>query len=250
MLDNTYIPSFPLNQFVYSMWVGKEESLNLSSSHHAPLFTELIFNYGDQFDVEGQNIENDKGTNGHYIISGLKTSPFETRVAGAYHNIGLLLKPFCYDLLRRKFGTVEMDDLSNLLYEHLFLPPTPRFEDVEHLLLTFFEGSNIDSDLQNFERQLSFQTLQKGSMTKFNRTLTITQKSFIQKFKKHYILTPNQYVKLRQVNHAIQLMSQPPTKNLTQIGLEAGFYDQSHFIRVFKGFCGMTPKRFTIEGMR
>lgn len=33
-------------------------------------------------------------------------------------------------------------------------------------------------------------------------------------------------------------------ESLTQIGLEAGFYDQSHFIREFKGFTEFTPKEY------
>ena len=32
-------------------------------------------------------------------------------------------------------------------------------------------------------------------------------------------------------------------KKTGEIGLEVGFFDQSHFIRVFKKFCGTTPKQ-------
>jgi AraC-like DNA-binding protein len=31
---------------------------------------------------------------------------------------------------------------------------------------------------------------------------------------------------------------------LTHIGLEAGYYDQSHFIKDFKEFSGTSPKKF------
>ncbi|MBW7838545.1 MAG: AraC family transcriptional regulator [Chitinophagaceae bacterium] len=34
---------------------------------------------------------------------------------------------------------------------------------------------------------------------------------------------------------------------LTQIGLEAGYYDQSHFIREFKSFTGLTPKEYQLS---
>ena len=34
------------------------------------------------------------------------------------------------------------------------------------------------------------------------------------------------------------------TKNLTQIGMEAGYFDQSHFIREFKSFADITPKEY------
>lgn len=32
--------------------------------------------------------------------------------------------------------------------------------------------------------------------------------------------------------------------SLTQIGLEAGYYDQSHFIREFKSYTDLTPKEY------
>lgn len=35
--------------------------------------------------------------------------------------------------------------------------------------------------------------------------------------------------------------------SLTQIGLNCGFYDQAHFIRVFKSFAEMTPKQYAIH---
>jgi len=42
----------------------------------------------------------------------------------------------------------------------------------------------------------------------------------------------------------MQLLQNSHTENLIHVGLDAGFYDQSHFIKVFKKFCGETPKNF------
>lgn len=244
MFAKAYTPKFPLNQFVNLIWIGKGQGVDLQSSHHAALFTELIFNYGDQFQVSGQNIENFTDGKSHHIISGLKTEPFQTKVLGAYNNIGLILKPFCYGMLIRKFGTKVMKTVSDILYEHLFEPEIPQFELIETYLFKLFEDVNIDADLQKFENHVSTELLQKGALRTFNHSLSISQKSFIQKFKKQYTLTPNQYVKLKQVNYAIQLLKNSKSGELTQVGLEAGFYDQSHFIKVFKKFCGVTPKQF------
>jgi AraC-like DNA-binding protein len=35
-----------------------------------------------------------------------------------------------------------------------------------------------------------------------------------------------------------------PKRSLTDIAIEAGFYDQAHFCRVFKNFSGLTPKQY------
>jgi AraC-like DNA-binding protein len=230
------------------IWVGKANEVYLQANHHAALFTELIFNYGDQFKMDGQNIENFYSRYNHQIISGLKTSPFQTRVSGEYSNVGLLLKPFCYGALINKFGSQSMKIVSDILYENIIEPQEPRFEAVVPHLLRLFDGSFIDSDLLKFENYISSEMLQKGALSNFNLSLSITQKSFIQKFKKHYLLTPSQYVKLKQVNYAIQMLQNNKSEKLIQVGLGAGFYDQSHFNKVFKNFCGQSPREFINKG--
>jgi len=244
MQESTYIPSFPLNQFVDLIWIAKASNLKLESVHHAALFTELIFNYGDEFKLEGQNIENIITKNDQHIISGLKTAPFTTKVSGTYGSVGLLLKPFCYGMLYHKFGTKAMEQVSEILFEHIFKPEQPNFPLVERELLMLFDNENIDSDLIKFEKHISSSMLEKGALKDFNLSLSISQKSFIQKFKKHFLLTPSEYIKLKQVNYAIQLLQNNQSNKLIDIGLDAGFYDQSHFIRVFKKFCGLSPKQF------
>lgn len=248
MTEFSYIPNFPLNQFVEIIWFGKSDNVDIKSSHHAALFTELIFNYGDTFNVKGQNIENLSNTDSHHIISGLKTKPFSTEVSGEYNSIGLILKPFCYGLLINKFGSKSMDILSEILFEYVYKPEKPDFKTTENHLIKLFKDFELDKDLIKFENYLSSETIQKGALKKFNLSLSITQKSFIQKFKKHYLLTPNQYIKLRKVNYAIQLIKKSNFEKLTHVGLDAGFYDQSHFIKIFKEFCGINPKQFRDEG--
>lgn len=242
--ERTYYPSFPLNQFIDCIWMGKASQINLSSSHHAPLFTELIFNYGDQFQVEGENIKNDYSQYTHQIISGLKTSPFQTKVAGNYASVGLLLKPYCYGILIGAFGSSLMERISEIIYLNLFDTNTPNFKAVEQHLFSLFKNTQIDSDLIKFEKYTNSIILEKGGLSNFNTSISISQKSFIQKFKRYYSLTPSQYIKLKKVNTAVKLLQNKSSNKLGTIGLDAGFYDQSHFIKTFKKFCGSTPKDF------
>lgn len=246
----SYKPSTQLNQFVDLIWVGKASNLKSKSIHHAALFTELIFNYGDTFCVEGKNTENLFNRHDHQIISGLKTEPFKTSVSGVYGNVGLILKPFCYGMLIDQLGTNSMQHISEILYEYLFYPEEPQFELVEKYLYKLFSHQHIDLDLLKFEKYISSEMLQKGALKDFNLSLSISQKSFIQKFKKNYLLTPGEYVKLKQVNYAIQLLQNNKSEKLLTVGFDSGFYDQSHFIRVFKKFCGVTPKQFSSSTKR
>lgn len=246
MINNitTYYPESLLNQFIDLIWVGDGNEFNLSSSHHAPLFTELIFNFDGNFRIDGQNVEYFTSTNDIQILSGLKSSPFQTTTFGRYLNVGIIMKPHSYGILLDKFGTNEFSVLSELIHENLLMPESPKFDEVESYLLTLFKNNSIDSDIVKFENRSSLELLRKGSHKGFNDLISISQKSFIQKFKKLYHLTPSRYLRLKQVNYATNLILSNPNDSLTEIGLEAGFYDQSHFIRTFKSHHGYTPKDF------
>ena len=243
-MTEQHVPAFPLNRFVETIWVGRTKQIDLQISLHASLFTELIFNYGDQFEVEGQNVSSLEKRGVRQIISGLKTAPFKTTVLGEYQSIGLILKPFCYGYLQGKLDTLTMDELADQLGAAVLFSEQADFAQAESLLLRFFQSFEPDPDLLRFEHECGPESLRKGVLKGFGKSLPISQKSFIHKFKQHYHLTPGQYVKLRQVNHAVALIESRRYSSMTQIGLEAGFYDQPHFNRVFKQHCGTSPRKF------
>lgn len=244
MIEKIHIPGPPLNRFVELIWIADAARFEAQASHHAALFTELIFNFADQFLVEGENIAQLDLGSASVIASGLKAQPFQTTTSGRYLCVGLILKPFCYPHLLKRFKTKTFSELSETLHEQLIVPSPPRFHLVEPILLRLFQDASPDSDLLRFERHISPQYGNKNSLKHFADSLSITHKSFIQRFKRHYSLTPSKYVRLRQVNHAIQLLQSNSLPRLVDIALESGFYDQAHFNRVFKQYCGVNPKQF------
>ncbi|KPE49144.1 helix-turn-helix domain-containing protein [Chryseobacterium indologenes] len=250
LTEISYRPQYPLNSFVDYIWIGKSPDLRMRFVHHAALFTELIFSYGDHYTVGGTNTETITGGAGLQIISGLKMQPFVTETAGVYGCIGLLLKPFCYGMLIREFGTCTMENISEILYKCLFDTENPDFEEAEKCLLKIFGTMQADPYLTKFEKYLAFGMAGKGMLKDFSGLLPISQKSFIQKFRKYYCITPGEYLNLYKMNRAVTLLQNNKSDRLTDIGLDSGFYDQSHFIRVFKKLSGQTPKEFLKSRMR
>ncbi len=51
------------------------------------------------------------------------------------------------------------------------------------------------------------------------------------------------YLRLARMNRAIKLIKRD-SENITQAAVNAGYYDQSHFIHEFRSFCGITPSYY------
>jgi len=56
-------------------------------------------------------------------------------------------------------------------------------------------------------------------------------------------MSTEEIIQYRRYLYCLHLLSHSKQK-LTEIGYEAGYYDQSHFIREFKSFTNLTPKQY------
>jgi methylphosphotriester-DNA--protein-cysteine methyltransferase len=65
--------------------------------------------------------------------------------------------------------------------------------------------------------------------------------------RKHFInkvgLTPKKVSQIWRMNRVLQLKEDYPSLNLTALCLDAGFYDQAHFIKDFRLSFGLAPKK-------
>ena len=67
---------------------------------------------------------------------------------------------------------------------------------------------------------------------------------FARQFRAATGLPPHQYVIMRRVERAKQLMSEGLDLSLAEVAAHAGFSDQSQFSRHFKRLVGITPGQF------
>lgn len=72
--------------------------------------------------------------------------------------------------------------------------------------------------------------------------LHISQSPLEKRFRKTVGTSPKKFASIVRLKHAIGQYD--PQGTLTDLGYEAGFYDQAHFIREFKNFTGETPENF------
>jgi AraC-like DNA-binding protein len=59
-------------------------------------------------------------------------------------------------------------------------------------------------------------------------------------------LPPKLFCKINRFQHSLNLVN-ANGQNLTNIAYESGYFDQSHFIREFKSFTGITPNSFAAQ---
>jgi AraC-like DNA-binding protein len=74
------------------------------------------------------------------------------------------------------------------------------------------------------------------------RQLHISQSPLEKRFRAVVGASPKKFASIVRLKNVLRQYS--ATGSLTELGYEAGFYDQAHFIKEFKAFTGDTPEEF------
>ncbi len=80
---------------------------------------------------------------------------------------------------------------------------------------------------------------QNGTVAQLADQFNLSARQFDRKFAAYAGFSPKTYLRLVRLKNATQQC--PVNKSLTQIALECGYYDQSHFIHDLKAFTGYHP---------
>ena len=72
----------------------------------------------------------------------------------------------------------------------------------------------------------------------------LSPKRFIEHFKGAVGVTPKQYCRIRRFQQVLAAAEQGIRVEWTQIAVDCGYFDQSHFIHDFRRFSGLTPTAY------
>jgi AraC-like DNA-binding protein len=75
--------------------------------------------------------------------------------------------------------------------------------------------------------------------------LHTSQSPLEKRFRRVVGATPKKFASIVRFKHTLQRYD--PRNSLTDLGYEAGFYDQAHFIKEFSHFTGLAPEEFFSE---
>jgi AraC-like DNA-binding protein len=150
---------------------------------------------------------------------------------------------------------VDFSDFSgskvNILYSKLLETTAwnKRIELVEGFLLHRLSLSErrpgkmaVVSDIMNEIGQEDFFDNIENVASRYGITSRYLQKLFLQ----YTGLTPKLYSKINRFQNSLRLVTKKDT-SLTSIAYDCGYFDQSHFIRDFKSFTGLTPSDYSSE---
>ncbi len=83
---------------------------------------------------------------------------------------------------------------------------------------------------------------EKPGLTELSSTLNIHPMHLSRDFSKHFNCTLGEYVRKLKIEKSLALLNE--FESLSELALECGFSDQSHFIRCFKENIGVTPLKY------
>ncbi len=181
------------------------------------------------------------------------STPMRLNYEGFYYEITISFRPLgIYAFINNEVPVGNSVDC--------FTPfiPFPDFEDTAMKILSLNdEVEQIEyiesywlSKLNTFEHAFlkeAVKEIQHPTFTvkEFTKKNNLTVKSFIFHFKKYLGRTPTQHKKILRFRHSIdKKYAMNRNKNFTQVALDAGYFDQSHFIKDYKNLIGEIPKEF------
>ena len=247
MMDIDTVQTSLCDQGINCIWHSQCTHIEQKATSLPFLQHELIINLGEKFEVSGaREIEK-------VIFSPISSHAFQTAVSGRYETLGLMFTPlgiyYNFGLSLPEFAHVDrLDDLffrrDLAILDHLAdaSDQTSKLYFIRDVFSKYSVRKQIPTQVIHY-----FQTLQtKGpsQIQKLARDIAVSSKHLRSSFKDVVGISPKKHLQLLQLRQVLTSLATRTDLNLTEVALRHGFYDQSHFIRKFKQFSGMTPSAY------
>jgi AraC-like DNA-binding protein len=250
MKNLTFLPCDILKPFIKSFVISEAEQEN---TYKVLPDTGLVV--GFQYKGGLHKVENDKSAT--LAISGITGLADHSRTFRNSNNIGTVLvffreagaSPFFRQPLHELFReSVSLDNFM-LRCELLFLEEElaeaksddKRISSVERFLIARMQNTEPDKLVL---AALALIHKSKGNIRirELIDQLHISQSPLEKRFRQVVGTSPKKFASIVRLKNIVSGYN--PKSSLTEMGYDAGFYDQAHFIKEFKSFTGETPEKF------
>jgi AraC-like DNA-binding protein len=258
----TYTPSAYLIPFVKCYWTlsAPEEDKPEKQRIVPDGCMEMIFHHGDlykQYHEDGSHIIQPRS-----FVFGQITIPLDIEPTGESEIFAVRFNPDGFIA----FGSLPINTMENRA-----VPLTELFDEagdfLEQNILNAITTEERISIVETFliERLISpgsvdklvkssVEVIMEGngqlSIDKLSEQLQINRRQLERKFSSVIGLSPKQLSKMIRLQSTLKALSNKEFTSLTSLAYQGEYYDQAHFIKDFKEFTGMSPKKFYADNLR
>jgi AraC-like DNA-binding protein len=270
----TIPPPAHLLPYVRFFWVLESDQSTYLHQGMADVCPELVFHYRGQFDELKANGKREKSS-----IAGLqgqtsKISRFQTDQC--FGIFGTYLYPYTFTLL---FGIPATEivnqyaDVSSVLGTEGKLLETSIMEAADNSERVVLLSRFLEQRLKNYSTRgttsaicASVHLIMQGggrlTVDALAQEACLSERQYERNFRQFTGFTPKLFSRIVRFHAAFNAYNQTskgttssggplaagntlaPGNTLTQLALDKGYYDQSHFIQDFKQFSGLNPRHF------
>lgn len=248
------IPAPALQPYVKYFWLLDVNEKDIPFSQLLIPFGwfELIFNLKNapEMRIDGEKKAIPQAES---LFAGQFTKPFLLNYSKPFYSVGVSLQPWTGNLLFNAPAQFFTDCLTdfNDLDNNLELKDQLQNAKSETEIILLFENYLLDK-LKHYQvdaitADIAKAILKNPSVNQYKEIVSkvgFTRRRIEQRFIESTGLPMGCFVRKIRFQKAVNILRCNTTVSLTKIGLDAGYYDQSHFIREFKDFSGVTPKEF------
>lgn len=248
-----YEPDPLLRKLIECYWIIEDTDTTIRQQKIIPDgFPEIIFHYGDPYRIK---LVNHSELQPKSLLAGQLTKYFFLENTGRSGVLGIKFKPAAITTL----FNISMHELTDKV-----VPLTSRINTLSRMEVDLRKETQHERKIEVINRNLLslsekykrgvvdeavnliFSTHGSISVTGLTDHLKTGERQLERLFKKFIGLPPKFYARVIRFSHIFQMVDAKKF-TWTDLGLQAGFYDQPHFIKNFKAFTGEDPSRYFFD---
>jgi AraC-like DNA-binding protein len=219
-------------------------------------YATMVFHYGSP--SKFQKKDSGKYIEPNLVICGQQTSYYDLSLSGKTGMILIVFKPhgvksfFNFPITELLNENPSLQDLinneANELEDKLFNSPNNK-QRITHLENFLIKRLIPNNEIERVEHAVKIIENSKGKIKAQDiaHEVCLGIKQFERTFSKYVGVNPKKFASIIRLQNVLQINSKDK-RTLSQIAVDNGYYDQSHFIHDFKSLTGLTPKTFFNAG--